>query len=658
MLALASLDLNCTSRSFMLRSLQLTRLAALALLAAIAGCSGGGDSDSSKPPTAEPVTNAGTLSLGAATYSATQSAGKIDLTVNRTAGGEGAVFVSYATVDGTAKANAEYTATTGRLDWAAGDTAAKTITIPLAATSFTGSKDFVVELSGAGGGAVLGTASATVTIQGTATTPPPSSAAVLSLGSATYSANQSAGKVTVTVARTGSTTGAVGVSYTTRDDTAKAGTDYTAKSGTLAFAAGESSKTFDVAITTTPAFTGSKKFNVTISAPTGGASLGGIASSTVTINGGGSASTPGTVAFDSSTYSVSNTSSTATLVVARTGGASGAASVSYTTVDGTGKAGIDYLAKSGTLTWASGDTAAKTIPVTIITTGTGGKAFSVALSGATGASLATPASATVNITAALACSKNSAVWQTCNNWDAKTYGKYWVRNNIWGQGSPGAGSQCMWASSESCWGVTATHSNGNGIPKGYPQTVRGWVQGNGFTVPNSGMGIKVTDLTKAKVHWTMSAPTGGRYMALWDIYLHNKANPAGGDTPRTSLMINQRIADDGYYAGEVANCPQTPGNPCPTVTWGGQTFKLWVGKADWASGNVIQLFLTPTSGPLFGSESMTLDLKAVIDGLRGMGYIPNDDYLTSIQIGWEIVDGGEFQVTKYWTALQDEPDPQ
>jgi hypothetical protein len=94
------------------------------------------------------------------------------------------------------------------------------------------------------------------------------------------------------------------------------------------------------------------------------------------------------------------------------------------------------------------------------------------------------------------------------------------------------------------------------------------------------------------------------------------------------------------------------------VTWGGQTFRLWVGKADWASGKTIQLFMTPTSGSLFGSETMTLDLKAVIDGLRALGHIPDDDYLTSIQIGWEIISGGEFQVSKYWTALQNEPDPQ
>jgi hypothetical protein len=83
-----------------------------------------------------------------------------------------------------------------------------------------------------------------------------------------------------------------------------------------------------------------------------------------------------------------------------------------------------------------------------------------------------------------------------------------------------------------------------------------------------------------------------------------------------------------------------------------------VGEADWATDHVIQLFLTPTSGSLFGAESMTLDLKAVIDGLRGMGYIPNDDYLTSIQIGWEIIEGGEFQTTKFWTALQNEAEPQ
>jgi hypothetical protein len=256
------------------------------------------------------------------------------------------------------------------------------------------------------------------------------------------------------------------------------------------------------------------------------------------------------------------------------------------------------------------------------------------------------------------CSSAAPKWQTCANWDAREFrdGAFFVRNNIWGEHNPGAGKQCLWAQSERCWGVIAEHRNGSGTPKGYPQAVQGWVTGNGIVSSEKRLGIPVNKIAHAKIHWKMDTPESGRYMALWDIYFHAKRNPDGDEKPRTSLMINQRMADDGYYATQLLRCPQSNA-PCPEVTYDNHTFKLWIGKADWASGNVIQLFLVPTSGRLFGSEAMTLDLKAVIDALRKDGLIPDSDYLTSIQAGWEIIEGGSFTTLEHWTALQDEAMP-
>jgi hypothetical protein len=259
--------------------------------------------------------------------------------------------------------------------------------------------------------------------------------------------------------------------------------------------------------------------------------------------------------------------------------------------------------------------------------------------------------------AAEACAKTPASWATCDNWALQNYrgGKYFVRNNIWGQANPGGGQQCIWANSEHCWGITATHKNATGLVKGYPHIVRGWATGDGFKNANHGLGIRVTDLTKARLHWKMKAPTGGRYQALWDIYFHSKANPGGGDKAQTSLMINQRLADDGYYAGELTHCPQNNG-VCPPITLGGQNFRLWIGKSEWSTGNTIQLHKLPVEGRVWGSEDMTLDLKVVIDGLRKLRLIPDDVYLTSIQAGWEIIEGGTFETLEFWTAVQDDPE--
>jgi aryl-phospho-beta-D-glucosidase BglC (GH1 family) len=115
----------------------------------------------------------------------------------------------------------------------------------------------------------------------------------LVLSSSAYSVTQTSGSVTVTVGRSGGSSGAVNVSYATADATAKTGTDYTSKSGTLSWAANDAStKTFSVPVTSTPGFTGSKTFTVSLSAATGGATLGSPASATVTVQGTGAPSTP------------------------------------------------------------------------------------------------------------------------------------------------------------------------------------------------------------------------------------------------------------------------------------------------------------------------------------------------------------------------------
>lgn len=107
----------------------------------------------------------------------------------------------------------------------------------------------------------------------------------------------------------------------------------------------------------------------------------------------------GSVQFVQSTYSVNENGTSIDVFVSRTGGAGGAASVSYATSGGSAASGQDFASTSGTLTWADGDASPKTISVPIAddTIYEGSEDFTVSLSGASGASLGTPNSATVNI---------------------------------------------------------------------------------------------------------------------------------------------------------------------------------------------------------------------------------------------------------------------
>ncbi len=107
--------------------------------------------------------SAGNLAFGAAAYSAAENAGTAAITVNRGGGSAGAVSVHYATADGTGMAGKQYTATSGTLNWAAGDTAAKTFTVAVIDDALAdGNHTVNLALSAPQGGASLGSPSTAV----------------------------------------------------------------------------------------------------------------------------------------------------------------------------------------------------------------------------------------------------------------------------------------------------------------------------------------------------------------------------------------------------------------------------------------------------------------------------------------------------------------
>lgn len=89
-----------------------------------------------------------------------------------------------------------------------------------------------------------------------------------------YSASEDAGGVTITISRTGGSAGDVTVDYATTDDTATAGQDYQAASGTLTFLDGETSQTFTVDLLDDTDYEGDEDLSLSLTNATGGATLG------------------------------------------------------------------------------------------------------------------------------------------------------------------------------------------------------------------------------------------------------------------------------------------------------------------------------------------------------------------------------------------------
>lgn len=110
------------------------------------------------------LTGPGALIFQAPSYTVSEGAGSVQIEVSRHLGSTGAVSVGYSTANGTAIAGADFTSTSGTLNWADGDTAIKTITIPILQDSaFEGNETFTVTINNPTGGATVGAAQGTST---------------------------------------------------------------------------------------------------------------------------------------------------------------------------------------------------------------------------------------------------------------------------------------------------------------------------------------------------------------------------------------------------------------------------------------------------------------------------------------------------------------
>lgn len=102
------------------------------------------------------VPQPGAFQFSTSGYSVNEGQGTATITVSRTGGSSGAVAVNFATADGTATAGSDYTATSGTLNFADGQTSA-TFTVPiLEDTLIEGNQTINLTLSNPTGGAVLG----------------------------------------------------------------------------------------------------------------------------------------------------------------------------------------------------------------------------------------------------------------------------------------------------------------------------------------------------------------------------------------------------------------------------------------------------------------------------------------------------------------------
>jgi hypothetical protein len=326
-----------------------------------------------------------TFSFQSTLFSVGESAGNATITVNRGGATNVPASVNYSTSDGTATAGSDYTATSGTLNFAAGETQK---TFPVAILSDTTDEpNETVDLALSNGAtselSIADDDNPTESVQ---------------FSDTTYSVNEADGTATITVQLSHALGTQTTVHYATSDGTATDGSDYSGQSGTLTFDPGQTSKTFDVPILNpvTPDPEDNETINLTLTTPGTNLMLGDPSTATLTVVDD---DPPGLLDFKSLSYSATEAGLVATITVERTGGVGGPVAVDYTTSDGTATAGSDYTTTSGTLTWASGDSADKTfmVPIAWDGRGEGPETINLALSNADGADLGANTAAVIHV---------------------------------------------------------------------------------------------------------------------------------------------------------------------------------------------------------------------------------------------------------------------
>ena len=196
----------------------------------------------------------------------------------------GPVTVTYATADGTAKAGEDYTAQTGTLTFAAGETS-KVINVAVMGDTVIERKETLKINLTTPAGATLADAAATGTIL--------NDDARLSVADATVTeGNNGTTNLAFTVTLSAATSGPVTVDYATGNGSARAGQDYTAQTGTLTFAAGETSKIVNIQVTGDTAVEANETLKLVLSSPAGATIKDGGAIGTIVNDDNGTPSLP------------------------------------------------------------------------------------------------------------------------------------------------------------------------------------------------------------------------------------------------------------------------------------------------------------------------------------------------------------------------------
>ena len=339
------------------------------------------DDDGTSPPPTTP-----SLRIGDATVD--EGGGPAVFTVTASAESSGTMTVDYETAADSATAGSDYQSTSGTLTIGAGELSA-TFEVPVIDDSDPEADEtFAVNLSNAQGATIEDDEGVGTIRDDDGTSPPPTTPS-LRIGDATV--DEGGGPAVFTVTASAESSGTMTVDYTTADDSATAGDDYTSTSGTLTFLAGQRTATIEVTVIDDSDEEQDETFKVRLANPVGATIEDDEGIGTIHDDDGDDRRPRPprgpTLSIDDVTVDEGARSADFTVTMNIASGQP--VKVAYATADGTATAGADYRKTSGTLTIKAGQRTA-TIRVRVIDDRVAeeDETFTVTLSKSTGAAIA------------------------------------------------------------------------------------------------------------------------------------------------------------------------------------------------------------------------------------------------------------------------------
>lgn len=225
----------------------------------------------------------------------------------------------------------------------------------------------------------------------------------------------------------------------------------------------------------------------------------------------------------------------------------------------------------------------------------------------------------------------------CQDGDRPSSGSYMVENNQWGKdGVTGGFSQCVAMTGAGADGSvsalwTWTWPSGPNEVKGYPAIVFGQKPGYSAT-PQSNLPIRLDVATHVTTSWATRGAYTGQGQLTFDLWLTRDGVPHDRfvDTPITHEIMVTLESYGGY------GLDRNPAWFVEERTINGVDYKIYKADGFGTPPQTWRFLVFQVQGPM---TQGSLEFKPLFDYLKTQGFIQGNEYLASIELGSEAVEG-------------------